>query len=160
MHAKPLPYSTSSPIKSTTATAGRKTAAAKRRFDQKKYAALLASAAPRVITEGKELERASRLVEALLFPERPLKPEEEAFVTLLLKLIDDYQKAHPLFPRAKPHELLQALMEEGQLKQADLLDVFGSRARVSEAVRGVRAISKEQAKKLSARFKLKVEAFL
>jgi antitoxin component HigA of HigAB toxin-antitoxin module len=41
-----------------------------------------------------------------------------------------------------------------------LLDIFGSRSRVSDAVNGKRAISKEQAKRLSERFKLRVEAFL
>ena len=87
-------------------------------------------------------------------------PEEQAFVDLMLKLIDAYQKAHPLFPSAQPRELLQALMEELDLKQADLLDVFGSRSRVSDVVNGKRAISREQARRLSERFKIRVEAFL
>ncbi|MGH9842477.1 MAG: helix-turn-helix domain-containing protein [Blastocatellia bacterium] len=60
----------------------------------------------------------------------------------------------------KPHEILQALMEEHALRQADLLDVFGSRSRVSEAVSGKRAISKEQAKKLGERFCLSPAAFI
>ena len=51
-------------------------------------------------------------------------------------------------------------MEELGLKQSALLDVFGSRSRVSEAVRGIRPISREQAKKLSERFKIKIAAFL
>ena len=160
MHAKSSRSYISSPIKNTTAPAGKKTAVAKRRFDQRKYVALLASAAPRVITDEQELERASRLVEPFLFPEQRRTAEEEAFVALMLKLIADYQQAHPLFPRGTPHELLQALMEELGLKQADLLDVFGSRSRVSEAVRGIRPISREQAKRLSERFKIKLAAFL
>jgi HTH-type transcriptional regulator/antitoxin HigA len=106
------------------------------------------------------LKRASRLIEPLLYPERRLTPEEDALVRLLLKLIDDYQTAHPVFPPMKPHERLQALMEEHGLRQADLLDIFGSRSRVSEAVSGKRAISKEQAKKLGERFCLSPAAFI
>lgn len=144
-----------------TATVGKKTATAKRRFDRKKYGVLLATAVPRVITSGEELERASRLLEPFLRQETATRtPEEQAFVDLMLKLIDAYQKAHPLFPSAQPRELLQALMEELDLKQADLLDVFGSRSRVSDVVNGKRAISREQARRLSERFKIRVEAFL
>ncbi|MGH9855205.1 MAG: helix-turn-helix domain-containing protein [Blastocatellia bacterium] len=106
------------------------------------------------------MKRASRLIEPLLYPERRLTPEEDALVRLLLRLIDDYQTAHPIFPPMKPHEILQALMEEHGLRQADLLDVFGSRSRVSEAVSGKRAISKEQSKKLGERFCLSPAAFI
>ncbi len=145
---------------STTATSGKRTAAAKGRFNRRKYAALLADVAPRIIESPEELKRASRLIEPLLYPERRLTPEEDALARLLLKLIDDYQTAHPVFPPMKPHEILQALMEEHGLRQADLLDVFGSRSRVSEAVSGKRAISKEQAKKLGERFCLSPAAFI
>lgn len=150
----------SSPTKNTTATAGRKIVAAKRRLNRQKYGALLTAAAPTVITTAEELKRATKLVEPYLFPERHLKPEEDAFVTLMLHLIQDYRAKHPVYPKVKPHELLQSLMEEWGLKQVDLLDVFGSRPRVSEAVNGKRAISKEQAKRLSERFKIRVDAFL
>jgi HTH-type transcriptional regulator / antitoxin HigA len=115
---------------------------------------------PRVITSAAELERASKLVEPYLHPERKLAPEEDALVRLVLKLIGDYQAAHPPFPPMKPHELLQALMEENSLRQADLLDVFGSRPRVSDAVNGKRAISKEQAKRLGERFALSPAVFI
>jgi HTH-type transcriptional regulator/antitoxin HigA len=143
-----------------TVTAGKKTAGAKRRLNRQKYGALLTAAAPTVITSPEELKRATKLVEPFLFPERRLSAEEDAFVTLMLHLIQDYQTKHPLYPKPQPRELLRALMEELDLKQADLLDIFGSRSRVSDAVNGKRAISKEQAKRLSERFKLRVEAFL
>jgi HTH-type transcriptional regulator/antitoxin HigA len=100
------------------------------------------------------------LVEPLLRQGEARSPEEHALCALLLKLIDDYQTAHPVFPPMKPHEILQALMDEHGLRQADLLDVFGSRSRVSEAVSGKRAISKEQAKKLGERFCLSPAAFI
>lgn len=79
---------------------------------------------------------------------------------MMLKLIDDYQEQHSIIPKLKPHELLQAIMEEAGLRQADLLDIFGSRSRVSDAVNGKRAISKEQAKKLGERFCVSPAAFI
>ncbi len=151
---------TSSPTKNTTVIVGKKIVAAKRRLNRQKYGALLTAATPTVISSPEELKRATKLVEPYLFPERPLNPEEDAFVTLMLHLIQDYQTKHPLYPKPQPHKLLQALMEELELKQADLLDIFGSRSRISDAVNGKRAISKEQAKRLSERFKMRVEAFL
>jgi len=160
MQTKPLRSTTSSRTKNTTGAGGRKTAIAKRGFNRRRYAALLAEAVPRIITNVEELKRASRLVEPLLKQGEARTPEEHALCQLLLKLIDDYQTAHPVFPPMKPHEILQALMEEQGLRQADLLDVFGSRSRVSEAVSGKRAISKEQAKKLGERFCLSPAAFI
>jgi len=146
--------------KSTTGIVGKRIAAGKgRRFNRRKYAAMLAESTPRVIDTPEELERASRLVEPLL-ARRRRTPEEKIFLTLMLKLIDDYQASHPAFPPMKPHELLQALMEEQKLRQADLLDIFGTRSRVSDAVRGKRGISKEQAKKLGQRFSLSPSAFI
>jgi HTH-type transcriptional regulator/antitoxin HigA len=107
---------------------------------------------PRVIESGEELERASRLVGPLLDKGERRTAEEEALCRLLLKLIDDYQQAHPVIPELAPHQALQALMEEQGLRQADLVEVFGSRSRVSDAIRGKRAISKEQAKRLGEFF--------
>ena len=59
-----------------------------------------------------------------------------------------------------PHELLQALLEESGKRQADLVSIFGSRSRVSDAVNGKRAISKGQAKRLSEYFRVSPAAFI
>lgn len=142
------------------ATSGKKTAAASRRFNRKKYLQLLTDAMPRVIETPGELERANRIIEPFLHPETDLAPEEEAFVRLMLKLIDDYNKTNPAFPPLKPHELLRALIEESGVRQADLLGIFGSRSRVSEAVNGKRAISKQQARRLGERFRISPSAFI
>jgi HTH-type transcriptional regulator/antitoxin HigA len=51
-------------------------------------------------------------------------------------------------------------MEEHDLKQRDLLDVFGSRGIASEVVNGKRGISKTQAKKLAQVFHVPADLFL
>ncbi len=142
------------------ATSGKKTAVVNRRFNRKKYLQLLTDAMPRIIETPEELERANKIIEPFLHSDKALAPEEEAFVRLMLKLIDDYNKANPVFSPLKPHEMLSALIEETGLRQTDLLDIFGSRSRVSEAVSGKRAISKQQARLLGERFCLSPAAFV
>lgn len=143
---------TSLRIRSTTAAGGKRTATAKSRFNRRRYGALLAEAIPRVITSGDELERISRQAEPLLKKGEARTPEENALLDLLLKLIDDYQEKNSIIPKLEPHEALQYLMEVNSLRQADLVEVFGSRSRVSDAATGKRAISKEQAKRLGEFF--------
>jgi HTH-type transcriptional regulator/antitoxin HigA len=52
------------------------------------------------------------------------------------------------------------MIEERGLKQADLVDAIGSRSQVSDIVNGRRGISKAQAKKLAAYFRVNIEIFL
>ena len=153
---------TSSPTRNTTATSGRKTANRPRkpRFSRRKYAALLSETLPRVISTSEELERLARQIEPLLDKGARRTPEEEALCCLSLKLIDDYQQTRRSIPDMKPHELLQALLEESGKRQADLLPLFGSRSRVSDAVNGKRAISKSQAKRLGEFFSVSPAAFI
>ena len=150
--------STSSHTRSTTASNGRRTV--KQRLNRRKYGELLADTLPRVIETPEELERLTREIEPLLDKGEYRTFEEQELCRLALKLIADYQRAHRLVPTLKPHELLQALLEESEKRQADLLPVFGSRSRVSDAVNGKRAISKAQAKRLGELFHLSPAAFI
>jgi len=51
-------------------------------------------------------------------------------------------------------------MEQNDLRQEDLVPVFGSRGRVSDVVNGKCAISKAQAKALGEFFKVSPELFI
>jgi HTH-type transcriptional regulator/antitoxin HigA len=135
-----------------TVPAGKRSATAKEHFDLRRYSKLLAKAAPRVIRNDKELTRASEIARPLLHRQKSRKPEEDALLDLLLKLIDDYQEKNSIIPKLEPREALEYLMEVNNLRQTDLVEVFGSRSRVSDAVTGKRAISKDQAKRLGEYF--------
>ena len=63
-------------------------------------------------------------------------------------------------PDSSPYQTLQFLMEQNDLRQADLVSIFRSRGRVSEVVNGKRAISKAQAKALGEFFKVSPELFI
>ena len=115
------------------------------------YRKLCARVIPKVIESDDEFDRLVEKMEALDRKKNPT-PEEEALVGLLEKLITDYDdRFHPI-PNAKPHETIQYLMEQRGLKQADLVELIGSRSQVSEMVTGRRSISKAQARKLGEFF--------
>lgn len=115
---------------------------------------------PRVIKNDKELKRASEMARQLLHRQKSRTPEENALLDLLLKLIDDYQEKTSIIPKLEPREALEYLIEVNNLRQVDLVEVFGSRSRVSEAVTGKRPISKDQAKRLGKFFRVSPALFI
>jgi HTH-type transcriptional regulator / antitoxin HigA len=89
-----------------------------------------------------------------------LTPEETTLLELLVQLIERFEeKAYPI-SEAPGHRVLQTLMENRGIKQAELLPIFGSRGTASEVYNGKRAISKAQAKKLGEFFGISPAVFL
>ncbi|MBI3693461.1 MAG: helix-turn-helix domain-containing protein [Acidobacteria bacterium] len=125
-----------------------------------RYGRLLAKTLPRVIQTDEEFDRMVALLEELDFAAERSTPEQEALTELLTKLIEDYDdRRHPL-PRLAPHKLLRHLMELRNLRQRDLIRLLGASSVVSDVVNGKRSISKAQAKKLAAFFRVPVELFI
>ena len=129
-------------------------------FNPEKYGALLMMALPQVIESEEELERTEEIINRLLSKGENLSPEEEKLLDLLSDLIERYEDEHYPFPEVPPNEILKFLMEQQDLKQSDLLHIFGSSGITSEVVNGKRSISKAQAKKLAEFFKVSVELFI
>jgi HTH-type transcriptional regulator/antitoxin HigA len=130
-------------------------------IDLKKYARLVAKAAPLVIESEAEFERADAEIGRLLRKGYDkLSLEEQRLLTLLSRLIEDYENRTFPVPNSPPYQTLQFLLEQNNLRQADLVKVFGSRGRVSEVINGKRAISKAQAKALGEFFKVSPELFI
>ena len=148
---------TSSRTRNTTAARGRKTA---NNLNRRKYAELLSGTLPRIIENDAELERVAKSVEPLLDKGERRTREEEALCRLLLRLIEDYQQSHRAIPQLTPKGALAALLEARNLHQVDLLPIFGSRSRISDAVNGKREISKAQARKLAEFFSVSPELFI
>ena len=73
--------------------------------------------------------------------------------------IEEYENQNVEIPDVEPRALLQYLMEQHGLKQADLKDILPA-SRVSEILSGKRGISKSMAKTLAKRFKVSAEVFL
>lgn len=130
------------------------------RIEPKKYGKLLSNALPRVIKSEQENDRAILIVENLLAKGGRLSSEETTLLELLGKLIADFEEKFYQPQDASPREVLAELMQARDLKQSDLVDVFGSKSRVSDAVNGKREISKSQARALAAFFKVTADLFI
>ena len=149
----------SSRTRNTTAARGRKSAGSGT-LNRRKYIELLSGALPRIIENDVELERVTQSVEPLLDKGDRRTREEEALCRLLVRLIEDYQQSHRAIPELTPRDALAALMEARNLRQVDLLPIFGSRSRISDAVNGKREISKTHARKLAEFFRVSPELFI
>ena len=128
--------------------------------DPKRYGRLLARKLPTVIRTGEENERLIAELEDLDRRHEELTPEEREYSELLTVLIEAFEDANYALEGSTPDSRLRSLMEEHDLRQRDLLDVFGSRGIASEVASGKRAISKAQAKKLAEIFHVPADLFL
>jgi len=124
-----------------------------------KYGRLCADVIPKVIESDEEFDRLVEKME-LLDRKKNSTPEEEALSRLLTKLIQDYDDKYYPVPDGKPHEIIQHLMEQRRLKQADLVPLIGSRSQVSDMVTGRRGVSKGQARKLGEFFQVSPALFI
>lgn len=131
-------------------------------YNPEKYSALLSECLPGVIRTEEENEAAIEFAGRLMKKgEGDRSPEETRLLDLLVTLIEDFEtKAYPIAETSDPSVALRELMIEHELKQTDMLDIFGSQGVVSQVLNGKREISKTQARKLSERFRLPLDIFI
>ena len=129
-------------------------------LDERKYRELLDEALPVVIRNEQEHQRLLRAAAELMEkPEPAITEEEGRLLEMLGMLIEEYEdRVHPL-PKAEPHNMLNHLLQEKQLKPSDLWDIL-PKSRVSEILSGKRGISKAQAKRLAEMLRVPVDLFL
>jgi len=128
-------------------------------ISEARYARLLAKTLPRPIRSEDENKRMTALL--LELDEREdLSPEEEQLAEMLTILIEEFETKRYPFPPVPPHQALKALMEERGLRHRDIWPVLGNKGATSEILNGRRSISKAQAKKLAAFFRVPLELFI
>ncbi len=79
---------------------------------------------------------------------------------LLTLLIENFEERTYQLPKASPAEMVCHLMEANELRQAQMLDVFGTPSVVSEVLSGKRELSKAHIERLCSRFHVSPELFL
>jgi len=79
---------------------------------------------------------------------------------LIAKEIETYEEKHHGLPEATPASVLAHLMEEHNLKQADLAKELGGQSIVSAILNGKRELNTRQVKALAQRFKVSPAVFL
>ena len=124
----------------------------------KEYAHLLGDALPHVIHTEAENDRCTAVLEKLL-RQKKRTAEEKRLAELLTLLIEEFEAQEYALPAGGPIDLLRHLMDANHLRQADLLDVFGTASVVSEVLKGKRELSKNHITRLSARFHLSPALF-
>jgi len=86
-------------------------------------------------------------------------PQSE-LIDVLVGLIKKYeQMAYPI-PKASPADVLRFLMEQHDLKQVDLIDIFTNQGNVSQVLNGKRGMSLENVKGLSRKFNVSAAVFI
>lgn len=130
-------------------------------LDAGTYKELLGQALPVVIASDGEYERLLDLAEGLMDKgESNLTLEEGELLKLLALLIENYEDERFPLPRTNPAKMVKTCLEEAGLPQSALTEVLGSASRVSEIISGNRSVSKAQAKRLAAFFRVPVDLFL
>jgi HTH-type transcriptional regulator / antitoxin HigA len=81
------------------------------------------------------------------------EPEESKLgdeAEILGLLIDDYERKHYPIDPPDPVEAIRIRMEEMQLKQRDLVEIFGGKNRVSEVLSRKRKLTLEMIRRLNS----------
>lgn len=131
------------------------------RINPRKYAKLLAAVLPAPIETEEQNEQALAVISKLIEKgQENLTAEESSLLGLLAVLVADFEeRAYPL-DEGSPRDTLLFFMEQHNLRQKDLVPVFGSRSTVSAVVNGKRGITKVQARRLAERFHTSADLFI
>ena len=121
-----------------------------------KYALELASPAP--IKSERQHAEYLEVLEKLASKQDPTA-DEEKYAEVLMTLIEAYEEEHHPIPDASPLDVLRTLMAANDLRQKDLVPIFGSESNVSEVLSRKRELNKAHIAKLSKRFRISPAAF-
>lgn len=135
-------------------------ATANTHLDAKVYGRLLARTLPHVIETEEENDEVLGHLHRLLEKGEGRSPEERVLTRLLVLLVEDFERRAYTWTRAEPHEVLAELIQQHDLKQADLVPLIGSKGHVSDVLGGKKSISRKVAVRLAERFQVTPDIFL
>ena len=114
--------------------------------------------APAPVSSERQLREYLPVLDKLAGEANPTS-EEEKYAQVLMTLIEAYEEQHYSIADASPVEVLRTLMEANDLRQKDLVPIFGSESIVSEVLHKKRELNKTHIEKLSKRFRISPAAF-
>jgi len=116
-----------------------------------RYATLLTEVEPEVVRDEEQNQEYIRRLEGLT-RKKKVTTAEEKLIALLTVLVEDYESKHYPVPDAGPLDIIRHLMDANDLRQKDLVDIFGTESIVSDVLNGKRELTKEHIRRLSKRF--------
>jgi HTH-type transcriptional regulator/antitoxin HigA len=129
------------------------------RISNSEYKRLVRKFSPKVIHSERQNEFYTQALYELDRRGAKLTRAEKELAELWTLLIEDFESKRYELPQAKPLDVLRFLMEQQELKQKDLVDVFGTRSIVSEVLSGKRKLNKDHIERLSRRFHVSPDVF-
>ena len=88
-------------------------------------------------------------------------PEEDELYDLLITLIDKFEREYyQPGKEATPHSILNFVMEQKGIDQADIVEIIGSEELLAEIIDGRREMNKAQAKALGKYFNVDASLFI
>ena len=127
-------------------------------LDSIAYAQLLTEFQPQPIETSEGYQQA-RLAILDLLKQGQLSPEQKTLVKLLTLLIREYDLHQPQSTPAKPHEILEHLMESHSISAAEMAMKLGNKVIFSEIITGDRPITPEQVQIFADIFKVSPNLF-
>ena len=113
----------------------------------------------RIIKNRKQYNQYCKQLEELIFSNSKTKSIQDD-IELLTLLIEKWDEANNTFSTLDPIQLLNALMEERQIKSKDLVEILDvSKGYVSEILNYKKGLSKEVIRNIANYFKVSQEAF-
>jgi len=113
---------------------------------------------PKVIKTTAENERALARIEEL-FKAKPGTPKGDE-LELLILLVETYEAKEFPIDLPDPIEAIRFRMQQANLKQKDLIPIFGSKSKVSEVLNGKRELSLSMIRKLASELGIPTEVLL
>ncbi|MFY9947775.1 MAG: hypothetical protein WAK27_03705 [Candidatus Sulfotelmatobacter sp.] len=123
------------------------------------YASLLSTTLPAVIRTEAENERYTAMLQDLDRRGSRLSAAEKRMAQLLTLLIEDFEEKHYALKPSDPVSVLRELILANNLRQKNLLDIFGTPSIISEVLHGKRQLTTEHIRRLSRRFHVSPEVF-
>jgi HTH-type transcriptional regulator/antitoxin HigA len=122
------------------------------------YRSLVESFPPRPIRDEEQLGQTwSRIEELLTKPRR--SSAEDDYLSLLSDMVEHWEAEHVRMPKLHGVELVRELLDDNQLPQRALVQIFATDSIVSEVLSGKRELQRKHIEGLASFFNVSPAAF-
>ncbi|MDY7012393.1 MAG: transcriptional regulator [Cyanobacteriota bacterium] len=122
------------------------------------YIELLKSFPPRPIASEEEFVATQNVIDSLLDRENPSKAEQD-YLDVLGTLVYEYEQKQEPIPDIYGIELLEALLQEFDLRQKALVPIFKTESIVSDVLHGKRQLTTRHIEELASFFHISPACF-